>query len=159
MKKPKRLLTGTKPEKVSWVLWQGKGECHCCRSPGRADSLLFHQQWPSCFSMTLLKVALTILAAPILASTSSATDTHPRASPMSLAAPKKDFPPGLPKFPFPILLYAHGMDSQVVAGIYTKPACEHRTRMSSSFLPLTHCLSESTQIFVQFLMHKNLCQV
>lgn len=73
---------------------------------------------------------------------------------MLLAALKKDFPPGWPKFPFPTLLYAHGMDSQVVAGIYTKPVCEPRTRTGPAFLSLTHWLSESTQIFVQFLMQK-----
>lgn len=85
--------------------------------------------------------------------------TGTRASPMPLTTPKKDFSLGLPKFPFPILLYAHGMNSQVVAGIYTKPVCEHRTRMGSAFLPLTHWLSKSTQIFVQFLMKKNYFQV
>lgn len=44
--------------------------------------------------------------------------------------------------------------NQALVGIYTKPVCEDRTRMGPAFLPLTNWLSESTQIFVQFLMQK-----
>lgn len=112
MQKPKRPLPGTKAEKVSCVLWQGKDECQHWSSPGRADSLLFSQQWPCCFSKSPLKVVLTILSVLVLARTSGATDIHPTASPMPLAAHKKDFPPGLPvSFPHPPLCTRHGKSS------------------------------------------------
>lgn len=62
---------------------------------------------------------MAILSAPVLASTVIAPDTHPRASPVSLAVPRKGFPLSLPRFPF-LSCVAQGRDGRVVAGTYTK---------------------------------------
>lgn len=63
---------------------------------------------------------MAILSAPVLASTVTAPDTHPRASPVSLAVPKKGFPLSLPRFAFLSSFVPQGRDSRVVAGTYTK---------------------------------------
>lgn len=102
--------------------WQGEGGCqswHCTKSPGRAHPLLFLQQPPACLSLNLSRIAVAILSAPVLASTVLAPVTHPRASPVCLAVPKKGLPLSLPRFPF-LSFVAQGRDSRVVAGTYTK---------------------------------------